>query len=376
MSRLALGWLRLDASRSVLSVAGIAAVLAVMLLLQGVKAGLATQLRSVALDRGADLIAVQPGVSNIVGARSVLPQLARGEVEAVAGVLAAEPMTTLPLIHERDGRRTPLLLLIADTTGVPRAVEEGRVLEGEGEILIDRSLARIHGLSVGEQLEIAGYSFLIVGVVEATAALWTPLAFTNYDTLIEFYFEADLADDLSAFPLLGYLLIRLDEGTESSGVREAIEAGVPAVDVYGPEQIADNDERLGRTMLGAVLDLLIGIAWVVGLTVVGLFMFTAAEGRRRDIGVLKAIGFPARMIVGGVLAEALIVVLVAAPAGVALARVGAELVGRFAPLYLIEPLRPVSVTLAVAGLLAFSTAGSVGPLAIVRGLEPTEVFRR
>lgn len=367
--------LRSDLGRSALTTLGIAAIFATILLLQGFREGIRSQLRDVALERGADLIATQAGVRNMVGARSVIPQLARSQVESAEGVELAHPMTTLPLIYEGGGRKSAIFLVVTDSVGGVDGVDEGRVLRGEGEVVVDRALARIHGLEVGEPLSIAGYDFEIVGITEPTAALWTPMAFSNFDSLIEFYFESNLADDLSAFPLVSYFLIDLAPGADRGSAAAGIEAVAPDVDVFTPSELAGNDAELGETMLGAILDVLIALAYAAGLLVIALFMFTTAQGRRRDLGVLKALGFGDRSLLASVVAEAVLLTAAAIPVGTGLASLTAVFVHGAMPLYRILPMVPGSVALAVAGSFLFAALGAFVPLRLIRGVDPVEVFQ-
>lgn len=375
MFGLAFRQLRWDLGRSALTALGIAAVFAVILLLQGFQQGLATQLRRVALDRHADLIATQAGVRNMIGARSVIPQMTRGQVEAVPGVRVAHPMTTLPIIYEKDGRKSALFLFVVDSAGGPRETIAGRLPEEEGEILIDKAMAQMFDLGPGDDFVVAGYSFRIAGITRPMSALWTPFAFLSYDSLIEFYFEADLADDISAFPLLSYLLIEVEPGEAPEVVAERVEAAVPDVDVYPPEVMARNDEALGETMLGALLALLVGIAYAAGLLVVSLFMFTAAEARRRDLGVLKALGFPVRALVLSIVAEVVLLLGLAIPVGILIARGLTAAAHAAMPIYLIRPTLPEPLLWAVAGSVLFALIGALGPLRLVRRLDPHEVFQ-
>lgn len=376
MIRLAVRQILSDPARSSLTCAGVASVLAVILVLQGFREGLSSQLRAIALERGADLIAAQSGVENMVGARSVIPQLARGDVEGVAGVRAAYPMTIVPVIYERGGRKSPAFLTAVDSIGAVPPVVSGRGLEDEGDVLVDRSLARIFDLSPGDAWTVGGYDFQVAGVVEPTAALWTSFAFVSFESLIEFYFEADLADDLSAFPLVSYLLVRVDEGTDRESVAARIEAAVPDVDVHTPEELAANDEALGETMMGVIVDVLIAVGYTAGLLVISLFMFTTAEWRRRDLGVLKALGFTDRAILASVISEAGLLTALAVPVGVALAVGLSTIVTLAFPLYAIRPTEPLPVLQVIMAGTLFALLGAAAPSRLIRDIEPMEVFRR
>lgn len=212
-----------------------------------------------------------------------------------------------------------------------------------------------------------------MGVTEPTAALWTLFVFSNYDALIEFYFETDLGADLTAFPLVSLLLIRLEPGARPESVRGSIEEAVAAVDVFTPRELAANDVRLGRTMLGSILQVLIGVAYLTGLLVLGLFMFTTVEGRRRDLGVLKAIGFSNRSLLGSVVWETAMIAVLALPVGLAMGI--SVLVNHVAPLYLVLPTRPGPLYSAVGACAVFVVIGAVVPLRAIGRLEPGEVFR-
>ncbi len=377
MFKLTYRQLRFDPGRSALTCLGIAAVFAVILLLQGFQQGLNTQLGSVALARGADLIGTQAGVRNIIGARSVIPQMARGQVETVPGVRIAHPMTAIPLIYEKQGRKSAVFLFVIDSAGGPAEaeVEAGRLLAGEGEILIDHSIAQLHDLAPEDDFVVAGYGFRIVGVIEPTSALWTPFTFSNYDSLIEFYFESSLADDLSAFPLLSYLLIDLEPGVDPVALAARIEQAVPDVDVFLPAELARADEELGQTMLGAVLTLLIGVAYAAGMIVIALFMFTAAEARRRDLGILKALGFDDRTILTSIMVEVGLLMVFAIPLGIALAHLTTAIARAAMPIYLIQPTVLGPLLLAIASCTLFALLGALGPWRLIRRLEPSQVFR-
>jgi len=374
MLELAYRQLRFDKGRSTATCLGIAAVFAVILVLQGFQQGLYTQLRGVSEQRGADLIAAQAGVSNMVGARSVIPQMTRAQVEAVPGVAVANPMTTMPVIYEKDGRKSPIFLTVTDTAGGPPNVIDGRAVENDGEIVIDRSLAQLYGLAPGDDLEVVGYHFKIVGIAKNTAAMFTPFAFTNFGSLIDLYFEAKLAADISAFPLLSYLLIQLQPEADPQTVIEAIEVAAPDIDVQKTEVFADNDEQLGRTMFGAILAILIGVAYAAGVVVVALFMFSTAESRKRDLGILKALGFENRALASAIVLETSLLTLLAIPLGVALALAIAAVVQAVMPTYLIQPVQPGPLAQSIIACVAFALLGALLPLRFVRRLEPAEVF--
>ena len=64
--------------RTLLTCVALRSTLALILLLEGFQTGLFVQLKNVSLNRDADLIVAQFGITNFVAARSLLPQISRG----------------------------------------------------------------------------------------------------------------------------------------------------------------------------------------------------------------------------------------------------------------------------------------------------------
>lgn len=374
MTRLAFHQLFTDPVRSALTALALAAVIGVSLVLQGFEQGLYHQLQRTALARGADLILTQAGVSNLLAARSTLPQLARQAVEAVPGVANAHPFTGFPQIYAGGGRRTPVFVMVFDTLGGPARLVEGRPIASGQDVVVDESLARKYDLRVGDPFLLSDYGFRIAGISRGDAALFTPFVFINYDGLIDLFLESEIAPDISTFPLLSFLLVELSEGADTGTVARAIEAQVPAVDVFTPEALAGNDINLGRTLFGPVMRLLLAVSYVIGVLVVGLIVYADINARRRNFGVLLALGFDHRRIGTTVLAQAGLLLLLAFPLGVLLAETIAQVVHGLVPLYLVEISTPGVLGKALAGVVAMAAAGALLPLRLLRRVDPQLVF--
>ena len=133
--------------RTLLTCGAIASALAVILLLEGFQTGLLIQLKNVALNRGADLIVAQAGVTHFVASRSLLPQLSRERIESIEGVVEAHPITMVPVIYERVGyRKSPVFFVVYDTRGGPSKLKAGHAAKKPREIVIDESLSFPRGL--------------------------------------------------------------------------------------------------------------------------------------------------------------------------------------------------------------------------------------
>lgn len=367
--------LRFDIVRSALTTAALATVVAVILVLEGFYAGLLLQLRNTVLDRQADLIATQAGIANMIATRSILPQFSRSDVEAIEGVAVAHPLTGISIIYEQRGERTPVFLFVHDTGGGPDRLLAGTAVTQPRDIVIDRSLAVKHGLRPGDAFVVSNFEFRVSGIAEGAAAFFTPFGFARYDDLIDFYFESDIAADISTFPLLSFLLVELNPGSDPATVAAAIEAAVSEVDVFLPEKLADQDESLGRALIGPIMGLMVIVAYVIGAILTGMIMFATVNARRREFGTLKALGFSNRFLAASVVAEAVAIAVIAIPLGAVLASVIAEFVERTAPLYVVLATEPGPLFRTSVACLAFAAIGALGPVGLIRNVDPVIAFR-
>jgi ABC-type antimicrobial peptide transport system permease subunit len=279
------------------------------------------------------------------------------------------------VIYEDGERRSPIIVMVYDDAGGPADILMGSPPTGAREIAVDLSLAQRFDLAPGDTLTLSDYDFTVSGITGGEAALFTPFAFMNFDTLIDFYFDSDVAADIAAFPLLSFLAVDVAPGTDPAALAAKITAQVDDAQAILPQDLALNDEALGRELLGPVLNLLLGLSYGIGATAIGMFTFAAVRGRRKSLGVLRAPGFTARDIVTGVVAEAVATVAAAMPLGILIAVGLAALIHWIAPVYLLEVTEPQAMlrTSTVAFLLA--VLGALGPLRILLRLDPATAFR-
>lgn len=365
-----------DSLRTLLTCISIASALALILLLEGFQSGLLIQLRNVALNRGADLIVAQSGVSNFVASRSMLPQLSRERIEAVDGVIEAHPITMVPVIFDKPGyRKSPIFFVVYDTLGGPSKLREGRISTSEREITIDESLAVLYDLKIGDPFIVADFEFRISGIAQQASALFTAFAFITYDDMIDFFFDSDLVGDISNLPLLSYLLVELQAGVDRSAVREAIESAEPEADVFEPGELALNDEALGRTLFGPVIGVLIGAGYLIALLVVGMIAFASVHARLRNFGVKKALGFANRTLALEMVLETIIIVLLSFPLALLLAGLAGLIIEFLVPLYQVPVLELATLLRTLFAALVLAVIGAYLPYRLIARLDPAQVFR-
>lgn len=375
MFQLAFRQLTLDLLRTVFVALAIGAAIAVILLLRGFEQGMYSQLSNMVFNRGAQLFVAQAGVTNFVAVRSSLPQLARARVEAIPGVAVAHPLTGLPVIYGPAGNRVPVYILVYDAHGGPTHIVEGGPIQNSRDVIIDVGLSRRYNLHPGDPLVVSDFAFRIAGITTENSALFMPFLFVSYDGMIDFYLESEVAPDISTFPLLSFLILELTPGADPLAVARAIEKQVPEADVLTPEQLARNDVILGHELLGPIMGALIALAYVIGILVVGLIVYADISSRRRNFGVMKALGFRLAHMVTTVSVQTLLVLALAVPIGLGLALSIGAAIEWVVPVYRVYVMEPAGLAATVAGILIMALAGALLPLRIIARTDPTVAFQ-
>jgi putative ABC transport system permease protein len=360
--------------RTALRTFSIAAAVAVTLLFEGFRLGVDRQMAAPARSLPAPLVAIEKGASHFVALPSRLPQATRAAIERSPGVAAAHPLVSVPVIFETAGRRTPLELVAYDSAGAP-ALDEGEPISGSHQIVLDRRLARAHGLRVGDSIRLLSRDFQVVGLSRNTDVFFSPLAHVTYDELIDTYLASDVPGAMGGAPLLSFLLVDLQPGIDTEEARRTLRERVEGADFYTPAELAAHDVALGRQLFGPVMNLLVTIAWVVVILAVALTMYGAVIDRRRELGVMKAIGVGTARLAAALVAEALIVALVALPFSFLIARGAAAAVSAVHPLFQVVPWAPAVLVRGSVAALGAAVLGALVPLRPVARLEPDLVFR-
>ncbi len=375
MFLLAIRQLQNEPIRTLLTGLAISTVIAVILILRGFEKGLYVQLESVVLDRGGDLIVTQSGIKNFLAVRSSLRQFSRREVESIPGVINAHPITTLLAIYEQNDNKTPIAIIVYDTLGGPTNIKSGSFIEEGNGIIIDHSLAKEYNLKPGDEFVVYDFFFRVSGITKNSAAFFTPLVFISYDGLIDFFIESEIAPDITTFPLLSFLLVELKPLASSENVNDLIENNIGDVDVFTPQQLANNDVQLGKDLFGPVMILLVSIAYVIGLLVVGLIIYSDVRGRLRTFGVLKALGFSMSYISAAVIIQNLLLLIMAFPLGTSLSMLISNIIEINLPLYLLPVLDTAGLSITLLASVTFAILGSLLPLRLIAKADPTIAFQ-
>ena len=350
-----------DRRRLAAGVAGIGVALMLVLVLDGLWEGVRTQ-ASIYPDKvGADLFVTQRGVANFLGETSSLPRDVVSDVRATPGVRWADPVRGQFVVFELHGKKIASYVVgyVPGRHGGPWVLDAGRRPRSDDEIVIDRALARRHGLDPGDVVRVAGTRFRIVGLADASAVM-TGFVFLTHDA----------ADALLRTPgTTSYVLV----GTsEPDAVRNRLEK--QGLTVFSQDRLSTNDRELYTGIFGSALKLMVAVAFIAGVLVVALTVYASVAERRREFGIVKAMGATGRALAEVVIRQTLALTAVGLVVGLVL---------YFAVRALLAEIRPqFTVVLTESGLLRAIAAGAVMalvaaivPARSVAHAEPAAVYR-
>ena len=352
--------------KGAVAVLAVAAAIALVLLLAGLRRGMGEQVTTY-LRHQPPVVAGQLGMRDFLSQTSVLPDETVARIGLVPGVADASPITAGYAMLSLHGKRVLAVLVGTDPgrRGGPWALDAGRSPRALGELAIDRVLASDHGLRIGQTLRFRGRPLRIVGLTRGTSGFMTPLAFTTRST----------ANLLNEQPhAASFVLVTPDDATSPAAAARAIARTVPGVSARLTAAIADNDRRLFVGAFSAPLAAMIVIASIVAVLVIALTVYAEVRERAREYATLKAIGVARRGVLRLVALESMSIALAGVALGVALAAGATRLVAALAPKYLIVVTVRDVLALALAGGL-FALAAGLAPGRFVARLDPATALR-
>ncbi|HBG74726.1 MAG: hypothetical protein A2X25_11885 [Chloroflexi bacterium GWB2_49_20] len=356
-----------DKTRLLLSVAGVALAVMLILILSGFLAGMNHQITSYLNNSPGSVMVTQKGVVNMLGATSLLPPGADVQVEAEQGVEQVIPILSQFVILDLHDKKLPAYMIGYDPGqgGGPWRIRAGREPQTDDEMVFDWVLAGRHDLSLGDSLDLMGQTFKIVGLTDGTTSWMTSF----------FFITRKAAENLLRTPgAVSFLLITPVEGTNSEDLIRRLD-DLPGINALTKARMAANDLELFANIFSMPLRLMVAIAFLVGTMIVGLVIYTATVERQREYGVLKAIGAPNRVLYRVVTTQALFASLAGSLVGILLAYGLAGWIMGARPQFLIV-LDPADMLWALLSGLGMALAAALFPARMIAGLAPAEVFRK
>ncbi|OGO15504.1 MAG: hypothetical protein A2Z14_01645 [Chloroflexi bacterium RBG_16_48_8] len=361
-----------DKVRILLSATGVALAVMLILVLNGFVTGLYQQVSAYLDNSPGTLVITQRGVTNMLGATSLIPTDTMDRALELQTVADAVPILSQFVILNLHDLKQPAYLIgypggpgTPASRGGPWNIIQGREPLTNGEMVFDQVLAKRHNLRLGDRFELMGQEFKIVGLSDGTTSWMTSFIFLR---------KVAVEELLRAPEATSFLLVSQEPGIDQAQVINQLKQ-LEGIEVLPKETIVANDTKLLVEVFSTPLQLMAGIAFFVGVLVVGLVIYTATIERQREYGVLKSIGACNRFLYKLVIIQATVAAALGAIAGIGFALGLAKTIMHFRPEFLII-FESDLIWLALGSSFAISLLAAIVPARTIAKLEPAMVFQR
>jgi putative ABC transport system permease protein len=277
--------------RTVITVLAVAIEVTLVIIVVGLTSGLLAESAKRIEGVGADIM-VQPPSASVFMAFSGAPmpiaisgKLEQLEyVQAVAPVLLQFNSTGLEIVYGIQQETFK-----AVTGGF--VFHEGHDLADPNDIIVDDVYAKSKKVKMGQTIHVLEHDFHVVGIVEHGKGARL------------FVFLSTLQDMAGARDKASVFFIKCDRTDHTAAVIDEIRQLLPRYEIRPLKDFISLMTSSNLPGLGAFINVMIGIAVVIGFLVIFLSMYTTIIERTREIGVLKALGASKPYIVQIILSE-------------------------------------------------------------------------
>lgn len=365
-----LAWrnLRKERVRLLVSVAGVAFAVLLIVLLRGVFVAYQSKIADYYGGIRADAWVVQHGTPDFLHAFSLVPDDERVVVARLDGVAAVRPYLARQVGFQLHGRDVLVDLVgfdPADPVTGPRTMVSGSQDVGAGGIVLDTVFAQQQGARVGDTLVLNGVSLRVTGISSGGDMVMYQNAYAALPT-VRRVLNMPSADQA--------LLVSLTPGASLADVASRIQAAVPDSAVYSTADLVQRNQRPLNDSFVPIIGVLLVIGFLVGVTVIGLTTYSAVLEKRREYGVLKSVGARGSQLLQVVLTQAAIAAAIGYAAGVGLAYLVGGAAARWVPQFVTKIL-PTDLGWVGVAALAMAVVASAMPLLRISRIDPAEVFR-
>jgi putative ABC transport system permease protein len=305
--------------RSLVSVAGVALGVALVMLFTGLSRGMSNDLQRRSQNVRAEIIFTRPGaMDSLTSSTANLSTKYAEMLQGVEGVAA-----TVPVIrYVSQSNRGFGFEQIEGVDWTPFAamnemrIVEGRAPEAADEVIIDETKARNGGLAVGSVLKLFGDKpYRVAGIYAPESGARVKMSLSAMQEALESPGKCQ------------YILVKCQEGASEQTVAERIREALPDNKIQFTREVFTSIEK-SIPYLNTFLRVLVALAALVSGLVVMLAMYTTITERTREIGILKAMGASRGYIIGVIEKEALLISALGLIVGFAVAMLGGYLIHR------------------------------------------------
>jgi putative ABC transport system permease protein len=322
----------------------------------------------------ADLWVASDGTTDFLAASSVLPDALAARLRILPQTETVSSLIVRPMeVHkptDSPDDTFDIQLVGYDPAvglGGPLEIVEGKAAPGPGEVIIDEETRDRYDVQIGDQIKRGTKQLTVVGISKGGDFVYTQVAFVTTDTAIDFL-------SLEPATIRTFIVMTLDNPEEAEIWARRLETATPGVKYVQPEQFA-NETR--DRILGNILPILIVVlivAFIVGLAVAGLTIYTATVEKSREYGILKAEGFTNPFLYRVVFEQSMITGFMGFLLGAGLTLILAPFAQDAVPQFVVY-VRWQDILLIAASTILMALLAAYIPVRRIASIDPVTVFK-
>ena len=280
-----------EMTRLAISIGGVALSVFLIGILLSLFRGWSQQVGSFVEEVPADLWVASDGTTDFAAAGSILPEGLSLQFEFMPDVETVGPLIVRPLEVSKTGADPDdtfdLQLVGYDPRkglGGPLEMVDGKSPPGPDEIIVDEEMQSRYDVNIGDRIQRGTKNLTVVGISRGGDFIYTQVGFTTIDTAVDFL-------DIDPVGQRTFFVIKLIEGADVENAAKRLRLTAPQVQfVEGDDFAQETRDRIMGQIL-PILIVVLAVAFIVGLAVAGLTIYTATIEKSREYGILKAEGF-------------------------------------------------------------------------------------
>ncbi len=364
-----------EKTRFAFSAAGIGFAVFLMSILLGLYQGWNNKVGGFVKQVDADIWVARQGANDFIVAASILPDETVVEIGNRDGVQGAYPLLVRPMLFYNGTKETVMHLVGYDPAtcagepvkcvGGPVKCVKGRCDPTGNEIVVDEVLARTRGVDINDVLRSGDTAIDVIGHSSGGNFAFTTVGFMAI---------ADAKAFLEMGGLTTFVLVDLEEGAGERAWINSIQEDNPNVAAFTRDEFTASTRRRILDNVVPIIALIVGLAFVVGIAITSLTVYTATVEKTREFGVMKAIGFNNTDLFKLVLIQSLLIGLLGFVFGVVLTLILSRFVDQIVAQFIVL-VRPIDILFVLLATLGMSAAAAIVPARRVGSLDPAVVFR-
>ena len=302
--------------RAIVSAAGVALGVCLVMLFTGLARGMSNDLQRRSQNLKAEIIFTRSSGTELMSTTASLPVQYAERLREIDGVSMAVPAIRYVSqggkgfgFEQVEGVDWNEFAAMNEMTLV-----SGRAPEAVDEVVVDEAKAKSNNLSIGSEIRLFGNQpYKVTGIYSPEAGPRVKMSL------------AAMQDALEAPGKCTWIYVKLKDPSRAVEMAKLIDQRLEGNKLQLTRDIVTNIEK-SIPYLGVFLRTLVGLSAVVSMLVVMLAMYTTITERTKEIGILKAMGASRAFIVGEIEKEAVLISVGGVVAGFAISFLAAYLI--------------------------------------------------